>query len=172
MFDQMTHEAAYWADDVQRGDIVLFKFPVRHPGLGDEPKVRPCLVLEVEMHGDHKRLVLAYGTSAATPANRGYEIAITHVSDLQAAGLKRATRFVGARLLSVSPDHTGFDVGGTEPPIIGRLPANRIERMNWVRARIHAERDIAADRRAERRKVGPVVEPRRRHFALTGKPAA
>ena len=123
------------------------------------------------LRGPTGATVLAYGTSASTPANRGYEIAITHVADLQAAGLTRATRFVGARLLSVSRDHTGFDVGGTEPPVIGRLPENRIERMNWVRARIHAERDIAADRRAEGRKVGPVVEPRRRGFALTKKHA-
>ena len=125
MFDQMTQyptqETADWADNVQRGDIVLFRFPIR---MGDDeaPKIRPCLVLEVEEHGGRKRLTLAYGTSAATPANRGYEIAVTHVDDCHAAGLTRATRFVGARLVNVSPDHLGFDVGGTLPPVIaGRM---------------------------------------------------
>lgn len=172
MFDQMTQETAYWAKDIRPGDIVLFKFPIRYPGQGDQPKVRPCLVLDVDMHDDHRRLTLAYGTSAATPANRGYEIALTHVADLQAAGLNRATRFIGARLLSVSPDHPDFDLNASGSPLIGRLPEGRIERMNWVRARIQAERDIAADRRAERRKTRPVVEPRRRRFRLAQKPAA
>ncbi|MGI3167130.1 hypothetical protein [Pseudooceanicola sp. 200-1SW] len=167
-----TEETADWAKTVQRGDIVLFKFPIRLAGEGDKPKVRPCLVLEVDGDGGERRIVLAYGTSASTPANRGYEIAITHVADLRAAGLNRATRLVGARLLSVSPKHSGFNVGGAGSPVVGRLTGNRLERMQRVRARLHAEHDIAAERRSECGRKPVTVEYRARRKTLKARKAA
>lgn len=167
MFDQTINETTHWADDIRRGDIVLFRFPIRRAGKGEVPKVRPCLVLEVEDRFGEKRLTLAYGTSAPTAANRGYEIPVTHAEDVRAAGLRRATRFVGGRLLSVSPDHPGFRTNSTiAAPVIGRLTPNRVERMNHVRARLHAEHDIAADRR-RRRVRAPMVERRRRKTLAT-----
>ena len=163
MFDQTIQETAHWAVSVQPGDVVLFKFPVRQAGDGDSPKIRPCLVLEVHNHFGQTRLTLAFGTSVPESKNRGYEIPVTHPDDVRAAGLKRATRFVGARLISVAPTNPGFEVGGTTgSPIIGRLPANRLDRMNDVRARLHAEHDLAAERRRRRHREAPTVERRRR----------
>jgi len=142
---------------------VLFRFPIRFAGEGDERKVRPCLILEVEEWLGEKRLTLAYGSSAPTAANRGYEIPVTHAEDIRAAGLKRASRFVGARLLSVSPGNSGFSLGAkSKSPVIGRLTPDRLERMNHVRARLHAEHDIAAERRRKRQSTAPTVERRRR----------
>jgi hypothetical protein len=159
MFDQITQKPAHWADHVRPGDVVLFKFPVAFPQTRDgKPGVRPCLVVEVDDHGEERRLVLAYSTTATTRSNGGYDIAITHVADLQTAGLRRATRFIGTRLLSVSPNHVGFDVGGSGAPVVGHLTGSRLERMQAVRARLHAEHDIAADRRRERSEARVTVE--------------
>lgn len=134
MFDQLTKAAVHWADHVRPGDVVLFKFPVAFPQTRDgKPGVRPCLVVEVNDLGEERRFVLAYSTTATTRSNGGYDIAVTHVADLQTAGLRRATRFVGTRLLSVSPNHVGFDVGGSGAPVVGRLTGSRLERMQWVR---------------------------------------
>jgi hypothetical protein len=163
MFDQLSKATAHWADHVRPGDVVLFRFPVPFPQTRDgEPSIRPCLVVEIDDLGEERRLVLAYSTTATTRSNGGYEIAVTHVADLQTAGLRRATRFIGTRLLSVSPSHTGFDVGGSGAPVVGRLIGSRLERMQWVRARLHAEHDIAADRRRERSEAPVTVERRSR----------
>ena len=173
MFDQITKATAHWADHVRPGDVVLFRFPVPFPQTRDgKPGVRPCLVVEVDAHGDERRLVLAYSTTATTASNAGYDIAITHVADLQTAGLHRATRFIGSRLLSVSPNHVGFDVGGSGAPVVGHLTGSRLERMQWVRARLHAEHDIAADRRRERSEAPVTVERRPRPKAKAECPRA
>ena len=159
MFDQTEDETGHWADEIQRGNVVLFRFPIRRAGEGEGPKVRPCLVLEVEE--------LSGGTSVPESKNRGYEIPVTHVEDIRAAGLKRATRFIGARLISVAPENAGFDVGGPiSSPVIGRLSPNRMERLDWVRARLHAEHDIATERRRRRFGRGPTVERRRRKILV------
>lgn len=67
------------------------------------------------------------------------------------AGLTKPTHFVCARRITISLDHTGFkDSPATGSPIIGQLDETLLERMNTVRARIHAEYDIAVERRCER----------------------
>ncbi|QIE54176.1 hypothetical protein G5B40_01175 [Pikeienuella piscinae] len=54
----------------------------------------------------------------------------------------------------VSLDHPGIVLwAATGAPVMGRLSGDAVERMNSVRARIHAEADIAAERRSERRKA-------------------
>ncbi|MEC7795580.1 MAG: hypothetical protein VX791_18940 [Pseudomonadota bacterium] len=173
MFDQLAKAAAHWADHVRPGDVVLFKFPVSFPQTRDgKPGVRPCLVVEVDDLGEERRLVLAYSTTATTRSNSGYDIAVTHVADLQTAGLRRATRFIGTRLLSVSPSHPGFDVGGSGAPVVGHLTGSRLERMQAVRARLHVEHDIAADRRRERSEAPVTVERRPRPKAKVECPRA
>lgn len=173
MFDQLTNAAAHWADHVRPGDVVLFRFPVPFPQTRDgKPGIRPCLVVEVDDHGEERRLVLAYSTTATTRSNGGYDIAVTHVADLQTAGLRRATRFIGTRLLSVSPNHSGFDVGGAGAPVVGHLTGSRFERMQAVRARLHAEHDIAAERRRERSEAPVTVERRPRLKAKAECPRA
>lgn len=151
MFDQThatTTPAAAWHETVQRGDVVLFAFPVVLAGEGDRPKIRPCLVMEVERAETGTRITLAYGTSAMTKANRGYEVRIRQPVEMAHAGLDAPTRFVGARRLEVSVHATGFAASArTDSPVIGRLAEAGLERMNAVRARIQADRDIAAERR-------------------------
>ena len=69
MFDQTEVETGHWADEIRRGDVVLFRFPIRHAGECESPKVRPCLVLEVEEWVGGIRLTLAYGTSVPDSSN-------------------------------------------------------------------------------------------------------
>lgn len=130
------------------GDIVAFRFPCSGRGPHEEPKVRPCLVLEIRESGGRRFVEIAYGTSADTEANRGLDIEVADDTAVAAAGLDRPTRFVGARRTMVSTDHSGFDISeGVGSPIIGRLTGKPEERMNAVRARVQAERDRVAERR-------------------------
>lgn len=143
--------SADWRETLSYGDIISFRFPVRGSEL--PPKIRPCLVLDIVRVGESRYAQLAYGTSAHTHANRGYEVQLNK-ADARAAGLRRPTRFVGARRMLVSLDHPDIVLGvATGVPVLGRLSGAAFERMNAVRARIHAEADIAAERRSERRKA-------------------
>ncbi|SEJ52120.1 hypothetical protein SAMN05421762_1184 [Pseudooceanicola nitratireducens] len=172
MFDHKTEETAHWADDIQRGDIVLFRFPVRNSQAADGlPVARPCLVMEVDGEGENQRLVLAYGTSRIAATNTGYDIAVKGV-ELRAAGMTRPTRFIGARLLSVSPNHSGLMTGDLGTPLVGRLTGKSLDRMHWVRGRLHAEHDIAAERRRENTPRTVMVEHRARRMATPGRPKA
>ena len=142
---------AEWRSTLAAGDIVAFRFPVSEDDTEAKPKVRPCLVLEIETVCGKRYALLAYGTTSNTAANHGYEVRVSK-ADAQGNGLRQATRFIGARRILVSLDSSGFAVSSTTgAPILGTLDAAARERMNRVRARIHAERDIAADCRASRR---------------------
>ena len=139
-----------WQQTVAVGDILAFRFPVSEGG--EPPKLRPCVVLDVDQILGERFVLLAYGTSATTNANTGYEVRISRQAALQACGLERTTRFVGARRRRVSLSHAGFEAtGGNFTPWIGRLSGAELDRLNDVRARICAEQDIAADRRDQRR---------------------
>lgn len=134
-----------WADTLQRGDVVMFRFPCADDG---PVKPRPCLVVEVDRLGGYTFIELAYGTTAQTKANRGYEVHIYTDVGMALAGLRQPTRFVCARRVMVAPFHRDFATTRRNPsPVIGRLDDAGIERMNGIRARIHAEQDIAAERR-------------------------
>ncbi|ATG36763.1 hypothetical protein PhaeoP23_02653 [Phaeobacter piscinae] len=137
---------------LQRGDVVLFRFPLNDENAEPSaPKRRPCLVLNTLSSGDDRFVEIAYGTSADTRANRGYEVIVNHPASRDTAGLSKPTRFVGARRIIVHVDHSGFD-GQTEgPEIIGKLDARLMERLNTVWARIQAEADTAARHREEQR---------------------
>lgn len=144
---------AAWRDHISVGDVVLFRYPCAAEDDTEAPKSRPCLVLDIETIGDQRYALLAYGTTSASGANRGYEIRVGAAPDLVDAGLHRPTRFIGARRLLVSLASPNFvPFGGTGAPVVGRLTGLVRERMHAVRARIHAERDIAAERRASRRR--------------------
>ncbi len=137
---------------LQRGDVVLFRFPLNdknaEPG---GPKRRPCLVLDTLSNGNDRFVEIAYGTSADTRANRGYEVIVKQAASRKAAGLSRPTRFVGARRIIVHVNHSGFDGQAKGPEITGKLDAPLLERLNAVRARIQAEADIVAHDREEQR---------------------
>lgn len=138
---------------LRRGDVVLFRFPLAEeddePGA---PKRRPCLVLDTLTVGDDRFVEIAYGTSADTRANRGYEIIVKQPSARETAGLSKPTRFVCARRIIVHVNHSGFFGRTKGPQIIGHLDEALLERMNAVRARIQAEADIAAYYREEQRR--------------------
>jgi hypothetical protein len=155
MLDTTTAAAAAmtpWTETLQRGDVVLFAFPCADDD--GAVKARPCLVLEVGRVGDHAFAEIAYGTSAMTKANRGYEIHVNTIAGMALAGLDRATRFVGSRRVRVSLENSLFRTSPQHAsPVIGRLDDGALVRMYAVRARIWAERDMAAERRNERRGV-------------------
>ncbi len=138
---------------LQRGDVVLCRFPLAE---GDDepgaPKRRPCLELDTLTKGEERFVEIAYGTSADTRANRGYEVIVKHSAAREAAGLSKPTRFVCARRIIVHVSHSGFHGRTKGPQIIGRLDDALLERMNAVRARIKAEADIAAHYREEQRR--------------------
>lgn len=172
-FTELAKPVLPWTQTLTHGDIVSFHFPVTEEE-GVAPKARPCLVLDVEERDGHRFVTLAYGTSVGGTANRGYEIRVNRPEDATAAGLDRPTRFVGARRITVSAAHPGFCVKralGTA--VIGRLSGVPFDRMNRVRARIHAERDIAIYRRTrlpdqderDRRIAARIVESLRRPAA-------
>lgn len=138
---------------LQRGDVVLFRFPLAEeddePGA---PKRRPCLVLDTLTKADERFVEIAYGTSADTRANRGYEVIVKQTAARATAGLSKPTRFVCARRIIVHVNHSGFHGRAKGPHIIGRLDEALLERMNVVRERIQAEADIAAYYREEQRR--------------------
>ncbi|ABA81573.1 hypothetical protein GQF56_21720 [Rhodobacter sphaeroides] len=144
--------ASDWRQTLAVGDVVAFRFPVADVE-GGLPKTRPCLVLEVDTVFGERRVTLAYGTTVPGGRNRGYEVRVSDPLALAAAGLHRPTRFVAQRRITVSPDNPGFAVcRNLKTPRIGRLAKSEMDRLQAVRARLHAEADIAADRRAERRR--------------------
>lgn len=142
-----------WRDCIAVGDVVSFRFPCATDDT--TPKARPCLVLDIEAINGQRYALLAYGTTATGGANRGYEIRVSFAEALASAGLHKSTRFVAARRLLVPLGSAGFACSAvTGAPVLGRLTGQTRERMQAIRARIHAERDIAADRRASRRRSG------------------
>lgn len=142
-----------WQDHVAAGDIVSFRFPLAEDASTAQPKARPCLILDIEIIGGERYAVLAYGTTSHRRSNVGYEVHVRRRDEYVSAGLDEPTRFVGARRLLVPLTHRGFAIcRNTGSAVLGRLDGEPFEAMNAVRGRIHAERDIAADRRAPRRR--------------------
>lgn len=95
--------------------------------------------------------LLAYGTTSRRRSNIGYEVHTRRRADYLSAGLNEPTRFVGARRLLTPLTHSGFAIcGATGSAVLGRLTGAPFRAMNAVRARIHAEHDIAADHRSRR----------------------
>ena len=141
---------AAWRDHISHGDIVSFRFPLSEEGAREQPKARPCVVLDIERIGDHRYALLAYGTTSRRPSNVGYEIHIRKRADYANVGLNEPTKFVGRRRLLVPLTHSGFVIcAANGSPVLGSLEGAPLKRLNAVRGRIHAERDIAADRRCQ-----------------------
>ena len=141
-----------WRDHLSYGDIVSFCFPLAEEGSTGRPKARPCLILDIEMRGDQRYALLAYGTTSRRRSNVGYEVHVRRRTDYLSAGLDEPTRFVGARRLLVPLTHSGFAIcRATESAVIGRIEGAPFDAMNAVRGRIHAEADIADDRRSRRK---------------------
>lgn len=159
-----------WGDDLRRGDVVLFRFPCAEEHPVEEPKRRTCLVFDIEDRGGHRFVELAYGTSAESNANTGDEIHVFAPEERAVAGVRKPTRFVCSRRIWVTLDHPGWDINPAHPsPVIGHLAPAATRRMNAIRAKIQARRDIIADRHAARRQEFTVEHRRRRAVSRSGK---
>jgi hypothetical protein len=154
-----------WAETLQRGDIVLFRFPYAEADARETPKSRTCLVLETGIRDGQHRVTLAYGTSAHTRANVGSEIHIATAEDMRAAGVRKLTRIVCDRRITVTPDDPGWDIHPRHAsPVIGRLsPRGRAE-MEVIRARLAPRPDRAAARAATAGRPFAVEHRRRRRL--------
>lgn len=122
-----------WRDHIAVGDVVSLRFPCATDDT--TPKARPCLVLDIETINGQRYALVAYGTTATTGANRGYEIRVSFTEALASAGLHKPTRFVVARRLLVPVESAGFACSAmTGAPVLGRLTGETRERMQAVRA--------------------------------------
>ncbi|QFU07171.1 hypothetical protein PARPLA_00885 [Rhodobacteraceae bacterium THAF1] len=144
---------AAWRDEVGYGDIVSYRFPLAENGHTGRPKARPCLILETEVRDGLRYALLAYGTTSRRKSNVGDEVHVRRRVQYLAAGLDKPTRFVCARRLLVPLTNSGFVVSCmTDSAVTGRLEGNPFERMNAIRGRFHASRDIAEDARSSQRR--------------------
>jgi hypothetical protein len=134
--------AESWHNAIQLGDVVQFRFPFNEEHKTDKPKKRPCLVLDVFDLNGTKFVELAYGTSARTSANKGYEVRVNQPASCVAAGLDRPSRFVCARRVIVSVKHSGFLSKDERCTLIGHLDPQLIERMNALLIRLQTEQDV------------------------------
>lgn len=155
MLDISLHDpkhTAEWRNHVSWGDIVSFQFPMfDNPEPSHVPKKRPCLIIDRCLIGALTFVTIAYGTSQLMRKQVGFDLTVSSLSSVAEAGLHRPTRFQCGRRLRVSLNFGGFvQHHQTQSPVIGTLPKSEFAAMNAVRARIHAEADIAADRRSRR----------------------
>ena len=147
---------------LERGDLVFFAFPAPHSPEHEEPPLRACLVLDTQKRAGRLFLTLAPGEEHPPALPRGYEIAVSRRLAVKEAGLSEAHMFYADQRLTVAATHPGFGPR-MAPWIIGALDRQGADRMNAVRARIQALRDIAAERRRERQRErwGDQGAPRR-----------
>lgn len=113
-----------WTEGLCPGTILSFHFPEAEDGRPG--KARPCLVIAAEHGGARMRLVLAYGTSAGTPANRGLDLVLDDPDDWQGAGLTRPSRFVLARCIKIAASDPRLSLSRKTTPVIGRIPAQHM----------------------------------------------
>ena len=136
----MTHA---WRDHVSYGDIVAFHFPLAENGRAGEHEARPCLILDIEVHGGLRYALLACGTESRGRANVNQQIHVRRRAEYEPAGLAEPTCFMAARRLLVPLTHRGFvEASANQSPVLGRLDGQPFDAMNAVRGRIHALRDM------------------------------
>ena len=124
-----------WQERLAPGDIVLFRFP-SSAGRGVVPVARPCLVLEVGTLVGTRQAVLAFGCTARSRRQHGFEVRVTDALEISAAGLLAPTRFLLTQQISVSLDCVDFVArDGSGSPITGRLGLATLERMHLAIAR-------------------------------------
>lgn len=151
------HSTPSWRDDVAPGDIISFVYPSKE----DDPcleRPRPCLVLEVDRSGPEPEILVAYGTSALSRANTGYEVRVMQAASMRDAGLHRPTRFVAARRLRVALSSPRIIPCAQGTARIGRLSEDlrpRLERVLSLLATEIASRSSVRSRRARHLRHGP-----------------
>jgi hypothetical protein len=141
-----------WQDIIGPGDIVSFMFPVRHADEGGPAlPARLCLVFDRETIAGQAYVRVAYGTHRDVLAHTGADIRLQTEEAVAAAGGGRPVRFACGHHVLVPLTHTGFDCDpDTGSPVLGRSTGGALDRLDRLRARYHAYRDMAAARRDER----------------------
>lgn len=174
---------ADWRNHLSHGDIVMFRFPAAGQPAAARPAARPCLVLDIETVGTRHCAVLVPAFPARRPASSDRSVTLFHRTEYRAVGLDGPTRFPIRSRLLVPLTHAGFVASQTTgTPVIGRLDDDAFERMNAGRGRLHALRDIRADRERDPspRRRGPqrgrdftvARRGQRRPIPLSSAPAA
>ena len=108
-----------WAATSAPGTVLMFHFP--NAETGGPGKARPCLVIAASDDCGGRRLTIAYGTTAATNANRGLELEISSDTDRVAAGLHHNSRFVLSRRITVAASDRRFATRRDGNPVLGAL---------------------------------------------------
>ena len=122
------------------GDIIAWPF-VAPTGV--------ALVIEVESFRGWQVLTVAPGAPDRNEPVRRPALRVVRSDEVRGSGLPGPVRFDLASRISVSPSHPS--IAAIPSPVIGRLCDSAMVRLHEKRARIHAQRDIAAWRREERR---------------------
>lgn len=132
-----------WRESVAIGDIIRWPLDAGNS---------LALVVEIETIGVWRVLTVAPGIDDQSQPVRPGTLRLTRLDEVRNSGLDRAVRFELDRRISISPQHPAFGAGG-ETPVIGHLCETALDRLHAERARIHALRDIASARQAERRNL-------------------
>ncbi|TCP58395.1 hypothetical protein EV663_1296 [Rhodovulum bhavnagarense] len=140
-----------WSAALSHGTVLSCRFPLSPDRPEPDAPPLPCLVLDIETLGGRRVALIAPGVPRPDTRQRGYAIDIADGAELVRAGLWHPIRFLADKRLLISVGNTGiFPARHGTAPVLGRLSGASFERMNAVRARLHAERDIAAERRRDR----------------------
>jgi|GEM_PF-2027384 len=140
----MTTDPIGWAASLRPGTVVSFRFPL---GEGEgRAKTRPCLVIATTLRDGERFITIAYGTSVGSQSNRGLDLDLSERSEWQAAGLRRRSRFVLMRRVTVRATDAGFNLRNGGSPVIGILPPSAMASLHRL-ARLLGN-GSAEDRRA------------------------
>lgn len=126
-----TDTTSSWRDRLLAGDIVSFVFPSSE-GDAELEKARPSLVLTVDRDGEEPMVTVAYGTSSRSRSNTGLELHVRKLEDIEAAGLHKRTRFVGARTATVPLSSMRFVECADGTAVLGLLPTPLLARLAQV----------------------------------------
>ncbi len=165
MLDQrpLGTKSATWRNHLSVGDVLLYGFPLLDGNDEEPPVLRPCIVTGFTRVGSYRCVVLAPGFLPGS-RQRGYEVHVRSATEMTGTGLRKPTSFDLNRRLPISLGTARFPtISGQKSPVLGHLPERMMERLHAVRARIQAERDIAAAKRAEQfeRQRDPADQRRR-----------
>lgn len=130
----MTDQTPDWTAGLVPGTLLSFHFPEAEDG--KPGKARPCLLIAIDQDETGMRLALAYGTSANTPANRGLDLVLDQEADWSGAGLRRPSRFVLARRITIMPGDPRLSFSRKGAPIIGQIPASHMAELARLTSRL------------------------------------
>lgn len=109
-----------------------------------------ALVVDLETIAGRQVLTAAPGIDDHGQLVRSRTLRVVRTLEMRQSGLDRPLRFPLDGRISIAMSHPAL-AGTAAPVIVGRLCETALQRLQDHRARLHALRDIAASRRAERR---------------------